>query len=146
MFKELFGLQRMKKNPYCLLRNGKAFGELFIYDNYSMQIDGCRYTMATIGFGANGIKCPIFEGEFDKGCPTGKQIALIEVPNLGKLLDTYQIVALGKREGLIAACFCIYFDNSCFYKSKTYYKKIYFETCGAKTYLYDPSFKEQVID
>ena len=107
----------------------------------------CRYSACAIGFGSAGIKYPIFDGYLDrKYNPTGKQIALIETSNLGKLLDHYHVVSLDSTAGMVAMLFGLYIDYDAFYKSDRYSEKTYLESYGHWKQLYDPAFKEHIAD
>ena len=123
-------------------------GELCKYSNgtYVMQINGQVYTMGTVGFGSEGIKFPVFEGEFKETATRGKQIALIETPNLAQKLNNYEITALGEWEGLVAALYGIYVDYVTFSINDSYYRKTYLDTFNKQNSLYDPAFKGQIVD
>ena len=58
-----------------------------------LELYGCTYTMRRIDFGT-ATKIPIWEGEFKKEKPTGKQIALIETTSQNQELNHYQVTAL----------------------------------------------------
>lgn len=132
-----------KSNPYQLYVNGVRVGEIFRrWGHYWMEIDGRKYSTCTVGFGSAGLKCLIFEGWFDRRKnPGGKQIALIETPNLGELLNHYEVFAEGNMAGLIALFFGLYWDINL-----SHYKKIYSETWGEEMQLYDPAFKGRITD
>ena len=123
-------------------------GELCKYSNgtYVMQINGQVYTMGTVGFGSEGIKFLVFEGEFKKTATRGKQIALIETPNLAQKLNNYEITALGEWEGLVAALYGIYVDYVTFSINDSHYRKTYLDTFNKQNSLYDPAFKGQIVD
>lgn len=133
---------------YYLFQNGIKYGELCKYPNrtYLMQINGQVYTMCTVGFGSEGIKFPIFEGEFKNTVTRGKQIALIETPNLAQKLNNYQVTALGEWEGLVAALYGIYVDDVTFSINDSYYRKTYLKTFNVQNSLYDPTFKGRIVD
>ena len=124
------------------------FGELCKYSNgtYVMQVNGHVYTMCTVGFGSEGIKFPVFEGEFKNTATWGKQIALIETPNLAQKLNNYEITALGEWEGLVAALYGIYVDYVTFSINDSHYRKTYLDTFNKQNSLYDPAFKGQIVD
>lgn len=111
-----------------------------------MQLNGQVYTMCTVGFGKEGIKFPVFEGEFKNAAMRGKQIALIETPNLAQKLNNYQVTALGEWEGLVAALYGIYVDDVTFSISDSYYRRTYLDTFNKQNSLYDPAFKGQITD
>lgn len=123
-------------------------GELCKYSNgtYVMQINGQVYTMGTVGFGSEGIKFPVFEGEFKETATRGKQIALIETPNLAQKLNNYEITALGEWEGLVAVLYGIYVDYVTFSINDSHYRKTYLDTFNKQNSLYDPAFKGQIVD
>lgn len=131
---------------YYLFQNGIKYGELCKYPNrtYLMQMNGQVYTMCTVGFGSEGIKFPVFEGEFKNAAERGKQIALIETPNLAQKLNNYQVTALGEWEGLVAALYGIYADDVTFSINDSYYRKTYLETFNVQNSLYDPTFKQHI--
>lgn len=133
---------------YYLFQNGIKFGELCKYPNrtYLMHLNGQVYTMCTVGFGSEGIKFPVFEGEFKNATERGKQIALIETPNLAQKLNNYQVTALGEWEGLVAALYGIYVDDVTFSINDSYYRKTYLKTFNVQNSLYDPAFKSQIVD
>ena len=136
-------------NATCyLFQNDIKHGELCKYSNgtYVMQINGQIYTMCTVGFGKEGIKFPVFEGEFKNVATRGKQIALIETPNLAQKLNNYQVTALGDWEGLVAAIYGIYVDYVTFSISDSYYRRIYLDTFDKPNSLYDPAFKGRITD
>ena len=136
-------------NAICyFFQNGIKYGELCKYSNgtYLMRLNGQTYTMCTVGFGKEGIKFPVFEGEFKNVATQGKQIALIETPNLGLKTNNYQVAALGEWEGLVAALYGIYVDYVTFSISDSYYRKTYLETFDRQNSLYDPAFKGQIVD
>ena len=136
-------------NAICyFFQDDIKYGELRKYSNgtYVMQINSQVYTMCTVGFGSEGIKFPIFEGEFKNAATRGKQIALIETPNLAQKLNNYQVTALGEREGLVAALYGIYVDYVTFSINDSYYRKTYLETFNVQNSLYDPFFKEHIVD
>lgn len=137
-----------ENNPYRLYVNGIEAGKIYMHWGRDwMEINGRKYSTCTIGFGSAGLKCLVFEGWFDRrGNPGGKQIALIETPNLGKLLDQYEVSAEGDIAGLVALFFGLYWDTNSFHKSDTYYEKVYLETWGKEKQLYDPTFKNQIMD
>lgn len=137
-----------KSNPYQLYMKGIRVGEIFQrWGHRWIEINGCKYSTCTVGFGSAGLKCLVFEGWFDrKDNPGGKQIALIETSNLGKRLDHYEVSAEGDMAGLVALFFGLYWDNTSFHKSATYYEKIYIESRGKEMQLYDPTFKDSVSD
>lgn len=148
MIKDLFTFSPPKINLYQLISNGKQCGEIFKCQGYYwLQLNECRYSACAIGFGSTGIKYPIFDGCLDrKYNPTGKQIALIETSNLGKLLDHYYVVSLDSRAGMVAMLFGLYIDYDAFYKSDRYSEKTYLESYGHWKQLYDPSFKEHIAN
>jgi len=133
---------------YYLFQDGIKCGELCKYSNgtYLMQLNGRVYTMCTVGFGGDGIKFPVFEGKFKNATTRGKQVALIETPNLAQKLNNYQVTALGEWEGLVAALYGVYVDDVTFSISDSYYRKTYLETFNIQNSLYDPTFKEQIVD
>ena len=133
---------------YYLFQNGIKCGELSKYSNgiYSLLLDGKIYTMCIVGFGNNGIKFPIFEGKFENAGLGGKQIALIETLNLAQKLNKYQVTALGEWEGWIAALYGIYVDAVTFSINDSHYRKKHLETFNRQNSLYDPAFKEQIVD
>lgn len=136
-------------NAICyFFQDDIKYGKLCKYSNgtYEMQINGQVYTMCTVGFGSEGIKFPIFEGEFKDIATRGKQIALIETPNLAQKLNNYQVTALGEWEGLVAALYGIYVDDVTFSISDSYYRKTYLDTFNKQNSLYDPAFKGQIVD
>lgn len=133
---------------YYLFQDGSKCGELCKYSNgtYVMQMNGQVYSMRTVGFGKEGMKFPVFEGEFKNGATRGKQIALIETPNLAQKLNNYQVTALGEWAGLVAALCGIYVDYVTFSISDSYYRKTYLKTFDVQSSLYDPAFKSQIVD
>lgn len=135
-------------NPYQLYANGSRVGEVFHrWGHRLMEIDGRKYSTHTVGFGPAGLKCLVFEGWFDqKDNPGGKQIALIETPNLGELLDRYEVSADGDMAAIVALFFCLYWDNSSFHKSDTHYEKTTLKSWGKALELYDPTFKGRITD
>lgn len=136
-------------NATCyFFQNDIKCGELCKYSNgtYVMQLNGQVYTMCTVGFGKEGIKFPVFEGEFKNAAMRGKQIALIETPNLAQKLNNYQVTALGEWEGLVAALYGIYVDDVTFSISDSYYRRTYLDTFNKQNSLYDPAFKGQITD
>lgn len=136
-------------NAICyFFQDDIKYGELCKYSNgtYVMQMNGQVYTMGTVGFGSEGIKFPVFEGEFKKTATRGKQIALIETPNLAQKLNNYEITTLGEWEGLVAALYGIYVDYVTFSINDSYYRKTYLETFNVQNSLYDPAFKGQIVD
>lgn len=148
MIKELFTFCPPKINSYQLVFNEKQCGAIFKCRGYYwLQIDERKYSACAIGFGSAGIKYPVFDGYLDKKYnPIGKQIALIETSNSGKLLDCYQVVSLDRMAGLVAMLFGLYLDYDAFYKSDRYFEKTYLESYGNWKKLYDPTFKEKIID
>jgi len=110
-------------------------------------MNGYRYSACAIGFDSAGIKYPVFDGYLDrKYNPTGKQIALIKTPNLGKHLDNYHIVSLDNTAGIVAMLFGLHIDCDAFFKTDSYVEKTYLESYGHWKQLYDPTFKERVAD
>lgn len=136
-----------KSNQYFLFQSNKKCGELYHFHYHMLELDGCTYTSQSIDFGY-AIKIPIFEGEFKKEKPTGKQIALIETTSRDQELHHYQVTALEEKEGLIALLFCIYYDV-CFYNRNSIWKitcETWGETRRKELMLYDPTFKEHIAD
>lgn len=131
-----------------LFQDDVKCGELCKYSNgpYLMRLNGRVYTMCTVGFGREGIKFPVFEGEFKDAAERGKQIALIETPNLAQKLNNYQVTALGEWEGLAAALYGIYADDVTFSIKGSYYRKTYLKTFNIQNSLYDPAFKGRIAD
>lgn len=148
MIKELFTFSPPKINSYQLVSKGKQCGEIFKCRGYYwLQLNECRYSACAIGFGSAGIKYPVFDGYLDrKYNPTGKQIALIETSNSGKLLDHYHVVSLDSTAGVVAMLFGVYIDYDAFYKSDRYSEKTYLESYGKWKQMYDPAFKNQIVD
>lgn len=148
MIKDLVAFSPPKINSYQLISKGKQCGEIFKCEGYyRLQLNEYRYSACAIGFGSEGIKYPVFDGYLDKKySPIGKQIALIETSNLGQLLDHYHVVSLDSTAGVIAMLFGLYIDYDAFYKSDRYSEKTYLESYGHWKQLYDPAFKEKIID
>lgn len=139
--------RKPKSNLYFLFQDTKKCGELYHFHNYMLELYGCTYTMRSIDFGTE-TKIPIWEGEFKKEKPTGKQIALIETSSQNQELHHYQVAAFEEKAGLIALLLCIYCDV-CFYNRNGIWK-ITCETWGEarrrELMLYDPTFKEHIAD
>ena len=76
---------KSKSDLYLLFQGNEKCGELYYWHNCMLELDGCTYTSRSIDFGSV-IKIPIWEGEFKKERPTGKQIALIETTSLNQEL------------------------------------------------------------
>lgn len=148
MIKDIVTFSAPKNNMYQIISDGKQCGEIFKSQGYYwLQMNGYRYSACAIGFGSAGIKYPVFDGYLDrKYNPTGKQIALIETPNLGKLLDNYHVVSLDNTAGIVAMLFGLHIDCDAFFKTDRYVEKTYLESYGHWKQLYDPTFKEKTID
>lgn len=148
MFIEMLTFSQPKNDLHRLCIDGKEQGEIFRrWGHYWLELNGCKYSTCTVGFGSEGMKCLVFEGFVDrKDNPTGKQIALIETPNSGQRLDRYQVTARGDMVGLVALLFGLFWDNNAFHKSDTYYEKSYLVSWGKEKNLYDSSFKDSIID
>lgn len=148
MIKDLFTFSPPRINSYQLVSKGKQCGEIFKCQGYYwLRLNECRYSACAIGFGSAGIKYPVFDGSLDKKYnPTGKQTALIETSNSGKLLDLYHVASLDSTAGVVAMLFGLYIDYDAFYKSDRYSEKTYLESYGHWKQLYDPAFKEHIAD
>ncbi len=122
MIKDLFTFSPPRINSYQLVSKGKQCGEIFKCQGYYwLRLNECRYSACAIGFGSAGIKYPVFDGSLDKKYnPTGKQTALIETSNSGKLLDLYHVASLDSTAGVVAMLFGLYIDYDAFYKSDRY--------------------------
>ena len=137
--------RKPKSNLYFLFQDAKKCGELYHFHNHMLELYGCTYTMRSIDFGTV-TKIPIWEGEFKKEKPTGKQIALIETTSQNQELHHYQVTALEEKAGLIALLLCIYRDV-CFYNRNSIWKitcETWGETRSRELMLYDPTFKEHI--
>ena len=148
MIKNLFTFSPPRINSYQLVSKGKQCGEIFKCQGYYwLRLNECRYSACAVGFGSAGIKYPVFDGSLDKKYnPTGKQTALIETSNSGKLLDLYHVASLDSTAGVVAMLFGLYIDYDAFYKSDRYSEKTYLESYGHWKQLYDPAFKEHIAD
>lgn len=71
---------------------------------------------------------------------------MIETPNLGKRLERYQVTAQGDMAGFVALLFGVFWDRNAFHKSDTYYEKSFLISWGKEKKLYDPSFKDSIMD
>lgn len=139
--------KKPKSNPYFLFQGNEKCGELYHCHYNMLEMNRCTYTMRSIDIDS-AIKIPIWEGEFKKEKPTGKQIALIETTSRDQELHHYQVTALGEKEGMIASLFCTYSDI-CYYNLNSIYKitcKTWGETRRRELMLYDPTFKDRIID
>ena len=137
--------RKPKSDLYFLFQNAKKCGELYHFHNHMLELYGCTYTMRSIDFGT-AIKIHIWEGEFKKEKPTGKQTALIETTSQNQELHHYQVTALEEKAGLIASLFCIYSDV-CFYNRNSIWKvtcETWGETRRRELMLYDSTFKEHL--
>ena len=144
---DLLPWKKPKSDPYLLFQGSEKCGELYHCHYNMLELDGCTYTMRSIDVDST-IKIPIWEGEFKKEKPTGKQLALIEIPSQDQTLHHQKVIALGEEEGLVALLLCVYFNN-CRHNRNRIMKvtcALWEETQRKELMLYDPTFKERVAD
>lgn len=137
-----------KNNRYRLCIDGREQGEIFSRQGHSwLEINGCKYSTCMVGLGSEGIKCLVFDGFVDrKNRPTGKQIALIETPKSGERIDRFQVTALGDAEGFVALLFGLFWYSNAYDKSDACHEKGGFISWGEEKKLYDPAFKDSIVD
>lgn len=137
-----------KSNPYQLYENGIWVGEIFQrWGHRYLELNSYKYSTYDVGFGPAGQKCLVFEGWFDRrDNPGGKQIALIDTMNLGKLLARYEVAAEGDMAGIVALFLGLHQDNFSVHQNGDYPKRLYLKSWGTALQLYDPSFKDSVSD
>lgn len=136
------------RHPFAIRENNRTVGEISVvrtktgflqgYDSIAMQLYGKEYQSYKIGFGREGVCCPVFLG--------GQQIAQINKSAVVKdNLDEYLIYAVNEMALLPSVMFAIYIDGM-YYANRGVYAKdaitIKCEYCLNEDVLshYDPNF------
>lgn len=136
------------RNPFAIRENNRTVGEIsavhtktgFLqgYNSIAMQLYGKEYQSYKIGFGREGIYCPVFLGR--------QQIAQINKSAVVKdNLDEYTIYAVDEKALLPSVMFTIYIDGI-YYANRGMYVEsattIKCEYCLNEDVLshYDPNF------
>lgn len=140
--------EKILRHPFAIHENNRTVGEISVvrtktgflqrYNSIAMQLYGKEYQSYKIGFGREGICCPVFLG--------GQQIAQINKSAVVKdNLDEYLIYAVNEMALLPSVMFAIYIDGM-YYANRGVYAKdaitIKCEYCLNEDVLshYDPNF------
>lgn len=140
--------EKILRHPFTIHENNRIVGEISVvhtktgflqgYNSIAMQLYGKEYQSYKIGFGREGICCPVFLG--------GQQIAQINKSAVVKdNLDEYLIYAVNEMALLPSVMFAIYIDGM-YYANRGVYAKdattIKCEYCLNEEVLshYDPNF------
>ena len=140
--------EKILRHPFAIRENNRTVGEISVvrtktgflqgYNSIAMQLYGKEYQSYKIGFGREGICCPVFLG--------GQQIAQINKSAVVKdNLDEYLIYAVNEMALLPSVMFAIYIDGM-YYANRGVYAKdaitIKCEYCLNEDVLshYDPNF------
>lgn len=140
--------EKILRHPFAIHENNRTVGEISVvrtktgffqgYNSIAMQLYGKEYQSYKIGFGREGVCCPVFLG--------GQQIAQINKSAVVKdNLDEYLIYAVNEMALLPSVMFAIYIDGI-YYTNRGVYAKdattIKCEYCLNEEVLshYDPNF------
>ena len=117
--------EKILRHPFAIRENNRTVGEISVvrtktgflqgYNSIAMQLYGKEYQSYKIGFGREGICCPVFLG--------GQQIAQINKSAVVKdNLDEYLIYAVNEMALLPSVMFAIYIDGM-YYANRGVYAK-----------------------
>lgn len=135
---------------FILTKDGSRCGRIFLrrsigtiahqFIYYSMELGDDRYDMYVVGFGSEGLKCPIYKGS--------TQVALIEKDlEASPGMDCYEITTVTAQDTLPATLLGLYLDMYVYANLGDVIhapnKRVYYTTTNKSLKaMYSPDFKQ----